>query len=185
MPSEESQATEDLPQDEVVSCGILPRGCKVRRRERVAQVLLNSSRIVGDQGSRVLIIESGNATRSQTISGPSRCSGRRGGRLVRGCAGCALGDGRLGCCPGASPLGSKGPAECRRHQAGRPRYPDHRPRGSVPGLPRGGCRETGSTASCRIRPWRHWQIMKASRAVTSSRGSRAFETELASRSRPT
>ena len=45
---------------------------------------------------------------------------------------------RLGCRARAAPVGSKEPAESRRHQAGGPWNPDHRPRGSVPGLSRGG-----------------------------------------------
>ena len=39
---------------------------------------------------------------------------------------------------GAAPVGSKEPAESRRQQPGGPWNPDHRPRGRVSGLPRGG-----------------------------------------------
>ena len=38
--------------------------------------------------------------------------------------------------------------------------------------------EPGSTASSRPNPPRHWQIMKVSRAATSSRGSRTFLARL-------
>ena len=121
---------------QVLSYGILPRDVK-RSEEIVCGAVLAESVIIEDQGSRERIrvrqchsLPENSGSRSVSRSAWWRpCSWRAGG---------ALGDGRLGRRPRAAPVGSKEPAEYRRHQPGRPWNPDHRPRGRVSGLPRGG-----------------------------------------------